>query len=175
MDLLHTVMVLLVVYLMADYLGALQVGCIVNLRLIRRVEMPRATVVLTPVRKPLETVEAVDGEEAAFVELRRLSFGEKLRKDAEGMKMRFAADEAKGGDMQAEIAMINESVTLREFALCVTDHNLTDEHGNKLDFKKADDVRKLDPRTGQEIQELIGDMNDYERKAKESAKNAEGK
>ena len=129
--------------------------------------MPRATVVLTPERKPLTTVPAVDGEEAGWVEIRRLSFGEKLQKDQEAMKMRFATENLEEGKkgLDAEIAMINELVTLVEFGRCVIDHNLTDEKGNKLDFKKHDHVRSLDPRVGQEINELLAELNDFERKA----------
>src|SRR5688572_5494995 len=50
--------------------------------------MPRATVVLTPERRDLETVEG------GWVEIRRLSYGEKLQKDQEAMKMRFATEES---------------------------------------------------------------------------------
>src|SRR5687767_474871 len=82
-------------------------------------KMPRATVSKDTERFELETLPG------AFVELRRLSYGEKLRKDAEASKMRFAtAGDSKGG-IDAEVAMINVAVQQREFALCIVNHNLT--------------------------------------------------
>lgn len=136
--------------------------------------MPRATVLKQTERFNLETLK--DGDEVGWVELRRLSFGEKLDKDAEAMKMRFdVKDAGQGGDMGAEVAMINAAVTQKEFAKCIVDHNLEDENGNKLNFQRAEHVRELDPRVGQEIQDLIAEMNDFERVSKESVVDAEGK
>jgi hypothetical protein len=141
--------------------------------------MPRATVVKTTEHFDLETVEG------GWVELRRLSYGEKLRKDADAMQMKFDTQGMASGDgAVASIAMVNEAVTLREFALCIMDHNL-DDGGNdevdppvaprKLNFGKPVDVRSLDPRTGDEISGLINKLNDFERSATTSVKNDEGK
>lgn len=125
--------------------------------------MPRATVVTQPERFDLETVEG------GFILLRRMTYGEKLQKDQEAMKLRFDMSTAGNeGGMDAEIAMINEFATLAELSKCVMDHNLEDEHGNKLDFRKAEDVRKLDPRVGDEIQALLAELNDFERKARKA-------
>jgi hypothetical protein len=136
-------------------------------------EMPRATVVLTAERRDLETVEG------GWVEIRRLSFGEKLQKDQEAMKMRFATDTGDKGDgkraLDAEVAMINEMVTLVEFSRCVLDHNLENENGIKLNFQKHEDVRSLDPRVGQEINDLLAELNDFERQSKRSSTDDKGK
>lgn len=147
--------------------------------------MPRATVSKRTERKELLTVPAKDGVEAGWVELRRMSFGEKLEKDAEAMKMRFAMDgnASDVSDVNAEVAVVNVVATLLEFQRCVVNHNLTtlidpdNEDGGErpLNFQKAEDVRVLDPRIGSEISDLIGEMNDFERAARTSKLNDEGK
>lgn len=137
--------------------------------------MPRATVLKTTQRFELTTLPA-DGEvEGGWVELRRLSFGEKLEKDAEAMKLRFDVNTKDTKDVNAEVAMVNVYATTLEFARCVMDHNLEDEKGVKLDLKKQEHVKLLDPRVGQEIQELIGKLNDFENAANEIERDAEGK
>jgi len=147
--------------------------------------MARATVVKTTERFELTTLPGVNGDAGGWVELRRLAYGEKLHKDAEAMKMRFAMDSSKEGsrNVDAEVSLINEFVTLAEFAKCIVDHNLTgliDENDESkgerpLDFRKPADVQNLDPRVGDEISTLIGDMNDFEREAKTSLKDELGK
>lgn len=138
--------------------------------------MPRATVVTTPERFPLETLPKAEGSDEGFVMLRRLSYGEKLQKDQEAMKMRFDMSTAgQEGGMDAEIAMINEYATLNELSKCVIDHNLEDETGRKLDFTKLADVRSLDPRVGDEIQYLLAQLNDFEKKAKTATVDEKGK
>jgi hypothetical protein len=146
--------------------------------------MPRATVVVTPDRRELTTLPAVDGQEAGWVELRRLSWGEKLRKDAEAMRMKFVTNAEPGKDMEAEIGMVNYAASILEFAKCIVDHNLDDggdpdtdppRPPRKLDLRKEADIQTLDPRVGQEISDLIGEMNDFERKARKSEVDKEGK
>jgi hypothetical protein len=136
--------------------------------------MPRATVSKTTERFELQTIEG------GYVELRRLSYGEKMQKDAEAMKMRFAVE--KGTEaLDATLAMISEAASLLEFSRCVVGHNLTraslreGEDDIPLDFRKADDVRSLDPRVGEEISTYIGQLNDFERQATTTARDAEGK
>src|SRR5258706_11899200 len=86
-------------------------------RLHRRVSMARAVVSKQTERRDLTTLPSlVDGEEGGWVELRRLSYGEKLNKDAEAMKMRFAMGGNSAQNMDAELSLINEFVTYREFA-----------------------------------------------------------
>jgi hypothetical protein len=153
------------------------------LRLIRRVSMPRATVLKTTERFPLTTLPAVDGEEGGWVELRRLSYGEKLQKDAEAMKMRFAMNGAKQGDIDAEVSLISEFVTYLEFAKCIINHNLTtpvnpsdpESAERPLDFRRQEDVKLLDPRVGDEISTIIGELNDFEKASKRSEVDAAGK
>lgn len=146
--------------------------------------MPRATVSKQTEHKPLTTLPSlVDGEEGGWVELRRLSYGEKIAKDAEAMKMKFGMEDAMAGSLNAEVAMINERVTLLEFQKCIVAHNLTalvdekdESKGERpLDFKKFSDVQMLDPRVGDEISTLIGEMNDFEKAVTQQGVDARGK
>ena len=145
--------------------------------------MPRATVLKTTERFPLTTLPAVGEEEEGWVELRRLSYGEKLQKDAEAMKMRFAMSGATKGDIDAEVSLISEFVTYLEFAKCIIAHNLTtpidpsdESKGEReLNFRNQADVKLLDPRVGDEISTLIGELNDFERASKRSEVDASGK
>jgi len=147
--------------------------------------MPRATVLKTTERKDLTTLPAADGVEGGWVELRRLSYGEKLQKDAEAMKMRFAMGDSMKDktDINAEVSIVNEIATLLEMQRCVVRHNLTtpvdpndETKGERpIDFNKWSDMRELDPRVGEEISILIGEMNDFEKDAKSSEVSAEGK
>jgi len=73
-----------------------------------------------------------------------------------------AGGRGKGKDIRGELAMANVKITEFEFQHCVVDHNLEDEDGRKLDLTKASDFNKLDPKVGQEIEELIRDLNDFE-------------
>jgi hypothetical protein len=141
-------------------------------------DMARATVLQSTERKELTTLPGVDGEEGGYVVLRRLSYGEKLSKDAEAMKMRFdmgGASAKNGKDISAEVTLINVYAASLEFAKCIVDHNLEDESGRKLNFGNIEDFRRLDPRIGQEISELIGEMNDFEVQATTSVVDESGK
>lgn len=138
--------------------------------------MPRATVVTAPERFDLESLPKTEEDDGGFVLIRRLSYGEKLQKDQEAMKMRFdmsTAGDTKG--MDAEIAMISELATLNEFQRCIMDHNLTDENNIRLDLTKIENIRKLDPRVGDEINQLMATLNDFEKKSKVSSVDDKGK
>src|SRR5262249_39235133 len=103
-----------------------------------------------------------------WVELRRMSFGEKMAEDSEALKMKFATDGGKSESVDAEVAVVSEKASILEIQKCVVDHNLEDDNGNKLNFNNIEHVRSLDPRVGQEISTLIGEMNDFERQSKKS-------
>ena len=64
---------------------------------------------------------------------------------------------------------MNEKVTLFEFANCILEHNLeylADPNdlssATLLDFTKPEHVKMLDGRVGDEIDELINDLNNFE-------------
>jgi hypothetical protein len=72
--------------------------------------------------------------------------------------------DGKGRNQNPEMLMkmTQERVVVFEFGNCVVDHNLEDEKGRKLNFKAPQDVFMLDPRVGDEIQQHIDDMNNFE-------------
>jgi hypothetical protein len=58
--------------------------------------------------------------------------------------------------------MASKEINDFEFKSCIVDHNCEDEEGNKLNLTTAQDINRLDPKVGQEIEKLIADMNNFE-------------
>lgn len=96
----------------------------------------------------------------AFVVLRRMTYGQVVQRRAM-MKLAISSGGTKKS-FAGEMAMASEEIQRFEFARCVVDHNLEDNDGRKLDLSGPVDFAKLDPRVGQEIEGLIGDMNNFE-------------
>lgn len=123
--------------------------------------MPKATTNINDTeRKDLKTCPP-DG----FVVLRRLSYGEMIERRSLSGKLNLNATPGKGGknqDVQAFIQMANRLVTEFEFRNCIVDHNLEDENGTPLDFRKPTTLSQLDPRIGDEISQYIDTMNQYD-------------
>jgi hypothetical protein len=106
-----------------------------------------------------------------YVILKRLSYGQQMTRRGLLSKARMEtsgggnrAERRARGDrgFAAEIELMNERVTLFEYAHCIVDHNLLDLNGEKLDFTNPAHVKKLDGRVGEEIDELINELNDFE-------------
>ena len=124
--------------------------------------MPRAIATRTQKKVDLRTCPP-DG----FVLLQRWDFGEMLDVSDASMAvgMDDLADDAEptNGDkskrkVKAEQIRMTTSTrfaTPSLFAKCIADHNLEDEGGRKLDFRRASDVRKLDTSIGKEIEDAI--------------------
>jgi hypothetical protein len=118
---------------------------------------------------PRAIVDANDTEryelktcEGGFVILRRLSYGEKLKRQ----EMSFgAAMKIEGGKQRQSrssemvMDMAQTAATEFEFKNCIVEHNLEDDNGNLLDFRTSVHVHLLDPRIGEEIAEYINMMN----------------
>ena len=84
-----------------------------------------------------------------FVELRRMTYGEKLERQNE---MKLSLELGKGKDLRGEMAMANKAATQRDFKNCIMSHNLEkDTNGTPFDFSNPYDVLLLDPRVGEEI------------------------
>lgn len=94
-----------------------------------------------------------------FVVIKRMSFGQKLTRRQMAMKMRMSGDKR---DMSMDIDMMNRLTTLWSFANLLIEHNLEDQNGVPLNFKREADVDKLDPRIGEEIDGLIDKHNNFE-------------
>lgn len=94
-----------------------------------------------------------------YVVLKRLSYGQKLYKKS---LMKMTVQGGKGRDFAGELELVSEKAALFDFQHCVVEHNLEDRDGRKLDFSKIADVKKLDPRIGDEIGDAIDDLNNFE-------------
>ena len=96
-----------------------------------------------------------------YVIIRRMSYGEKLKR--QGMLTKFRMNMGgKKEDMSAEVDFFQEKVSLWEFANLVVEHNLTDDLLVPLNFKNANDVVRLGPVVGEEIQVYIDKLNAFE-------------
>ncbi len=115
--------------------------------------MPKATVNLEGVRFPLKTLEE------GYVVLRKLSYGEYLQRTDKAMKM--VMEQSKGTDPKVLIDMAQTTTTMLEFQLCIIEHNLENDEGVLLKLGTPKDFSSLDPKVGQEIAELINDMNQF--------------
>jgi hypothetical protein len=118
--------------------------------------MPRAT----------NNIEDLDHHDlttcpGGFVKLRKMSYGQYLKRQGMAMEMRMEmASKGKAGSVDIDLAQAK--VTEFEFGICVAEHNLEDNEGRTLDFRRPVDVNILDPRIGQEIGDLINAANTYD-------------
>jgi len=121
--------------------------------------MPRATVDISKTdRFELKTLPPSESEEGGFVVLRRMSYGEFLRRRDMISKMSMKGE---GKNTEAIMEMANEVVTRYEFQTCIVDHNLEDENGKQLDFRSSKTFAVMDPVVGEEIAELIDEYNGF--------------
>lgn len=127
--------------------------------------MPRATASQTDtIRYELKSLPASENEEAGFVELRKLSYGQILeRRDMAGkMVVNMPSTGRRDEDMKAAVDLAQQTATAYEFKHCIVSHNLEDDNGNLLNFGDSRTIAMLDPSVGQEIAQLIDDLNDFE-------------
>jgi hypothetical protein len=117
--------------------------------------MPRATANLDEkIHKELKSLPE------GFVDIKRLSYGEKLFRRQMVSKMRVEGSKSK--DFAGEMQLISELATQYDFAHCIVDHNLEDEAGVKLNMANVQHVKSLDPRIGEEIDKYINELNNFE-------------
>lgn len=117
--------------------------------------MPIAVVLTTEEKFQLKRLEG------AYVTIRRMNYGENLRRQS--MATKFFIDSAQGSkDFRGQLDVEQEAVTLWDFAHLVVDHNLTDADEKPLNFKNPVDVKRLDGAIGQEIGKYIDDFNNFE-------------
>jgi len=108
--------------------------------------MPRATVSVEGERFDLKTCPG------GYVVIKRLPFGQFLDRRDMSMGMNMTGDRQQ---VITELRLANRKTTTYEFGRCITEHNLTDDNDQPLDFKRSDILDKLDPRIGNEIADLI--------------------
>ena len=117
--------------------------------------MPKATAdITTIVRHELKTCPE------GFVELRRLTYGQLLERRLAAMVIEMEAQKG-GKEAAGTISMAQLAVAVLDFTKCIVNHNLEDENGKLLNLSLATDVRRLDPRIGDEIGTLIDTANQF--------------
>lgn len=118
--------------------------------------MPFAGTSVETVRYDLESLPG------AFVELRRLTYGQKLQR--KNMSKLAIDMNSKSKDLKGELAMASREATLMDFKNCIVDHNLFKDADEtiKFNFGNAMDVEFLDPKIGEEIEKYIDSLNNFE-------------
>lgn len=96
-----------------------------------------------------------------YVVLRRMTYDERLLRKQRLMRMSVRQNTETKQD-EGELALADKSLTEWAFANLIIEHNCEDEDGEKLDFKKKDAFKILDPRVGEEIDGLIMSMNNLD-------------
>lgn len=98
-----------------------------------------------------------------YVVIRRLSYGKKLERQEITMQMRMYQEEARTkGKSSMDISMMARKVAEFDFKNCVAEHNLEDDNGVMLNFQQAHYVHMLDGNIGDEIGELINQVNTFD-------------
>jgi hypothetical protein len=89
-----------------------------------------------------------------------MTYGQFLKRRDMAMGMSITGQTGKSVD-KIDIDLIQEAVTRFEFGICIANHNLEDENDRKLSLSEPADFNRLDPKIGQEISELIDNMNQW--------------
>lgn len=97
--------------------------------------------------------------EGGHVTLRRMTYGEAVQRKAM-VKLSMKGNTKE--DTTSEIAMANIEINNFEFGHCILEHNLEKNDGTPFNFKHAPDVAKLDPRVGEELETLIGELHSWD-------------
>lgn len=118
--------------------------------------MPRATTSVETIRHDLKSAPP-DG----FVELKPMDYGTFLKRRDMAMKMGVSGAGA-GKVEKIDLDILQEEVTRFEFKSTIVGHNLEDENGVKLNLSTPQDFKRLDPKIGQEISDLIDEMSQWE-------------
>lgn len=118
--------------------------------------MPRATVSLEPQVEDLITCPG------GWVKLRRMSYGELLASNDMAFQVSVEAEQGKA-DPQIGVGASTARIAEYRFKTCIVDHNLENEAGTKLEFRNPQTMHLLDPNIGQEIDNLINKMHNWEK------------
>lgn len=120
--------------------------------------MPVAVVTNTTKKYELTTLPE------AYVIVRRMNYGEKLLRSEMATRISVAGSSSSKKDdtFKGEVDIQAVDIALWEFANLIVEHNLTDVDERPLNFKSAQDVRKIDGNIGEEIGRYIDEWNDTE-------------
>lgn len=133
--------------------------------------MPLAVVMEEAHREELKTCPG------GYVEIRRMSWGEKLHRRSYTSSMDMEMDR-RSQSAKSTIQIFNEQVEIFDFQHCIGDHNLTklvnkrtglpcaaddpDATEVALDFTKVTDIKMLAGQIAEEIGTLIDKYNNFE-------------
>lgn len=96
-----------------------------------------------------------------WVELREFNYGEALFRREIGINMSVEGGSRKSNEpTKTDIQTMQRLVTEYEFSVCIVDHNLENELGSKMDLGDPNYIRALPVAVGDEISDLIADLND---------------
>jgi len=98
--------------------------------------------------------------EGGYVVIRRMTYGEYLQRQQMTSNMKISNN--RESDYAGIMELVNKNAIAYEFANCITDHNLEDEKGEKLNFAKPGQVDRLPAKLGNEINTLINKLNAFE-------------
>lgn len=129
--------------------------------------MPRATIDLTETSR--HDLKSVPG---GYVVVRRLSYGKYLDRQTEAMDVKARAQ--RGEDMSMELKMMGRKTTAIEFRECIVEHNLTDENDLPLDLSFPGTLDRLDSRVGQELDDILKELNTFEGELGKSSTTSSG-
>lgn len=116
--------------------------------------MPKATASVEAERHDLKTLEG------GFIRARRLTYGEILKRRELVQTMRGRPSQGNKDEAETEVSLHFLDVQVYEFGRCIIEHNLELEDGGRtLNLSTKEDVLKLDPRVGQEIENILDAMN----------------
>jgi hypothetical protein len=134
--------------------------------------MPVAVGIAQNERFELKSLPASDTEEGGFVVVRRMTYGEKMHRQSLMSGVKFRGDNKK--EFEGELQMANRRVTEYEFAVCVIEHNLTDQSERLLNLKSSSDLALLDGQVGEEIGQLLNRVNLFEDEDEELGNSSTG-
>lgn len=100
--------------------------------------------------------------EGAYVMLKPLPYGQLIERRDKASRMSMVTDRGSRDQTKMDIDMMQAQSRMFEFSNCIIDHNLSDDAGNKLNFSIPSTLNLLDPKVGQEIEQLIDDLNQLE-------------
>lgn len=99
----------------------------------------------------------------AWVDLKPLPYGQLIERRDKASRMSMEAGKGRNSDnARMDIDLMQAQSRLYEFQHCIVDHNLSDDQGSKLNFSMPSTLNLLNPKVGQEIEQLIDDMNQLE-------------
>lgn len=94
-----------------------------------------------------------------YICVRPLPYGMKLTRSDRAMVMQMKIDPRKGRADTATLESYSEEVTASDFAYCIGEHNLQNADGTLVDFANSLSLKLLDPRVGDEISQILNEIN----------------